>query len=270
MFSKIKLFPARLSAFAHVPTLTLSLLLLASANDSFAQASNLLDREDQIFTVAEQSPEFVGGKDSLLTYLRKNLQYPPAAKAAGVSGLVYTSFIIRSDGRITDVQVLNGLGHGCDKEAVRVIRAMPNWQPARQSGRPVNFKQNLAISFGPVLRAARPTNTNPDGTNNEIIFTVVEQHPEFTGGIGALQKYLRKNLQYPPAAKAAGVSGRVFTNFVVRSDGRITDVQILKGIGSGCDEEAVRVVSAMPNWQPGKQSGQPVNVKYNLPISFGL
>ncbi|WP_019989331.1 energy transducer TonB [Rudanella lutea] len=102
------------------------------------------------------------------------------------------------------------------------------------------------------------------------VFTVVEQQPEFTGGMAALSSYLSKNLRYPAAAQRANVSGRVFVSFVVNTDGSIQDVQVLKGLGFGTDEEATRVVKAMPKWKPGKQSGRPVRVKYNLPINFQL
>ncbi|CCH56897.1 TonB family protein [Fibrisoma limi BUZ 3] len=104
----------------------------------------------------------------------------------------------------------------------------------------------------------------------EEIFTVVEQQPEFTGGMAALGQYLSKNLRYPAAAQRANVSGRVFVSFVVNTDGSIQDVQVLKGLGFGTDEEALRVVKAMPKWRPGKQSGRPVRVKFNLPINFTL
>ncbi|GAB4042298.1 energy transducer TonB [Spirosoma jeollabukense] len=104
----------------------------------------------------------------------------------------------------------------------------------------------------------------------EEIFTVVEQQPEFTGGMAALGQYLQKNLRYPAAAQRANVSGRVFVSFVVNTDGSIQDVQVLKGLGFGTDEEAQRVVKGMPKWRPGKQSGRPVRVKYNLPINFTL
>jgi len=104
----------------------------------------------------------------------------------------------------------------------------------------------------------------------EEIFTVVEQQPEFPGGMSALGQFLGKNIRYPAAASRANVSGRVFVSFVVNTDGSIQDVQVLKGLGFGTDEEAVRVVKAMPKWRPGKQSGQPVRVKYNLPINFQL
>ena len=101
-------------------------------------------------------------------------------------------------------------------------------------------------------------------------FVIVEQQPAFPGGMDALRNFLSKNLNYPRQAASAGVSGRVYVSFVVNTDGTLTDVQVLKGIGFGCDEEAKRVVSNMPRWQPGKQSGRAVRVKFNLPISFSL
>ncbi|HEX9956131.1 MAG TPA: TonB family protein [Fibrella sp.] len=102
------------------------------------------------------------------------------------------------------------------------------------------------------------------------IFTVVEQNPEFQGGQAAMYAWLGKNIKYPAAASRANISGKVFVSFTVNTDGSITDAQVLKGLGFGTDEEAVRVVKSMPKWKPGKQSGRPVRVKYNLPISFQL
>ncbi len=104
----------------------------------------------------------------------------------------------------------------------------------------------------------------------EEIFTVVEQQPEFPGGMAALGQFLSKNIRYPAAAQRANVSGRVFVSFVVNTDGSIQDVQTLKGLGFGTDEEAVRVVKSMPKWRSGKQSGRPVRVKFSLPINFTL
>lgn len=104
----------------------------------------------------------------------------------------------------------------------------------------------------------------------EAPFVVVEQQPEFPGGTDALRAFLSKQLTYPRQAASASVSGRVYISFVVNTDGSLTEVQVLKGIGFGCDEEAMRVVQKMPRWRPGKQSGRAVRVKYNLPISFTL
>lgn len=102
------------------------------------------------------------------------------------------------------------------------------------------------------------------------IFTVVQEQPEFPGGMNSLMRYLSDNIKYPAPAQKANVQGRVFVNFVVTKDGDIADVNILKGIGFGCDEEAIRVISRMPNWTPGSQDGKPVNVRYNIPIAFEL
>ena len=102
------------------------------------------------------------------------------------------------------------------------------------------------------------------------IFMVVESMPEFPGGEAALYKFLAENIKYPQMAKESGIQGRVFVTFVVERDGRVTDVRVLRGIGGGCDEEAIRVVSDMPKWAPGKQRGKPVRVQYNLPVKFTL
>ena len=102
------------------------------------------------------------------------------------------------------------------------------------------------------------------------IFTVVEEQPGYPGGEEARIGFLQQNIKYPEEAKELGIQGRVFVTFVVEVDGSITDVRVLRGIGGGCDEEAVRVVKAMPKWVPGKQRGVPVRVQFNLPIKFTL
>ena len=102
------------------------------------------------------------------------------------------------------------------------------------------------------------------------IFLHVEQNPEFAGGMNALMKFLQKNLRYPSPAVNSGIMGKVYMQFIVGQDGNISKVDILKGIGFGCDEEATRVVKLMPKWSPGRQSGRAVSVKFTLPISFQL
>lgn len=102
------------------------------------------------------------------------------------------------------------------------------------------------------------------------VFKVVEQMPSFPDGQAALLRYLAQNIEYPTIAKENGVEGMVVVQFVVERDGSIAAAQVVKGIGAGCDEEALRVVRGMPKWQPGKQRGQPVRVQFNLPIRFKL
>ncbi|MBC8314906.1 MAG: TonB family protein [Bacteroidetes bacterium] len=102
------------------------------------------------------------------------------------------------------------------------------------------------------------------------IFTVVEENPTFPGGETKLYKYLGESIKYPEEAKELGIQGRVFVNFVIETDGAVSNVKVLRGIGGGCDEEAIRVIQSMPRWTPGKQRGIPVRVSYNLPIKFTL
>ncbi len=102
------------------------------------------------------------------------------------------------------------------------------------------------------------------------IFTVVEESPSFPGGDVARIKFLQENIVYPQMARESGIQGTVYVTFVVERNGNVTDVRVLRGIGGGCDEEAVRVIKAMPKWNPGKQRGKPVRVQFNMPIKFTL
>jgi len=104
----------------------------------------------------------------------------------------------------------------------------------------------------------------------EPIFVVVESMPSFPGGYEGLMTYLQENIKYPIHAKELNIQGKVFLTFVVEKDGSVTDVVLLRGIGGGCDEEAIKVVQNMPKWNPGKQRNVPVRVRYNLPVNFKL
>lgn len=104
----------------------------------------------------------------------------------------------------------------------------------------------------------------------EEVFLSVEENPEFPGGNAKLLEYVQKNLKYPMMARESDIQGKVYVGFVVEKDGSISNVRVLRGIGGGCDEEAVRVVQTLPKFKPGKQRGNPVRVQYTLPIVFKL
>ena len=109
-----------------------------------------------------------------------------------------------------------------------------------------------------------------DYNTKEEAYTVVDSMPEYPGGMNAMMSFLSSNITYPQQAKNDTISGRVFINFIIEKDGSVTNVNVLRGIGSGCDEEAVRVISSMPKWKPGMQNGEAVRVSYNIPIKFAL
>jgi len=102
------------------------------------------------------------------------------------------------------------------------------------------------------------------------IFQIVEEMPAFPGGEKALLEYVAKNIKYPQIARETGIQGRVFVGFVVEPDGSVSNVKILRGIGGGCDEEAMRVIKSLPKWKPGKQRGKAVRVSYQIPVVFKL
>ena len=105
---------------------------------------------------------------------------------------------------------------------------------------------------------------------NQKVFDVVEQMPEYPGGIQALFEYLSQNVKYPADAENQKVEGRVIATFIVETDGTINNVEVVKPVFPSLDAEAIRVLSGMPKWTPGKQSGKEVRVKYTVPINFNL
>ncbi|MFA6924227.1 MAG: energy transducer TonB [Bacteroidales bacterium] len=102
------------------------------------------------------------------------------------------------------------------------------------------------------------------------VFTIVEEMPQYPGGDEARVRFLQENVKYPQEAKNNGIQGKVYVTFVIDEKGNVTDVRIIRSIGGGCDAEALRVIKLMPKWLPGKQSGKPVRVQYNMPIIFTL
>lgn len=105
---------------------------------------------------------------------------------------------------------------------------------------------------------------------DDAVFVVVEKSPEFPSGDDSLYAFIGRNIKYPEAAKKNKIEGRVFVTFVIEKDGQVSSAKILRDIGGGCGEEALRVVNSMPKWKPGTQRGNPVRVQFNLPIMFQL
>jgi TonB family protein len=213
-------------------------------------------KNGEVFMVVEQNPEFPGGLRELGNYLGRSIRYPSAAQRANVQGKVFVQFVVGEDGTIRDPKILKGIGFGCDEEALRITLNMPKWNPGRQNGKAVAVQFNLPINF--VLETQSSSSSNGD------------KSPEFPGGMPALQQFISSNLKLPEAARRAHVEGIVLTGFTVAKDGAIKDVVIVKGIGFGCDGEAIKLILKMPKWAPATQNGEPVDAKYNLPISFVL
>ncbi len=140
----------------------------------------------------------------------------------------------------------------------------------------VNLNQNtFASETKEEVKATETTTPKEDLANqkedsNESIFIVVEDMPKFPGGEQALGRFLRDNIKYPEEARKKDIQGRVYLTFIVEKDGSLTNFKVVRGIGHGCDEEAIRVAKMMPKWEPGKQRGKEVRVQFHLPVRFVL
>ena len=159
--------------------------------------------------------------------------------------------IVKKD-EIKDVEISTKTVEG-DKNAVRIDTTKVKVEVVEKKE---EVKEEVAVE------APKPEPEKP--------LLVAEQMPEFPGGQAEMMKYVQKNVQYPPMARENDIQGTVAVRFVVDKDGSIGDVEVLRGIGGGCDQEAVRVIKSMPPWKAGKQNGQPVKVYFTLPVKFKL
>ena len=128
---------------------------------------------------------------------------------------------------------------------------------------------SIALMGGAAMAQVEVIPAASQNTEEEV-FVVVEEEPEFPGGMEALYRYLAANIHYPAEAKAEKIQGTVFVSFVIEKDGSVSNIKVLRDIGSGCSEEAIRVVQAMPKWKPARQRGKRVRAQYTLPIKFKL
>ena len=129
---------------------------------------------------------------------------------------------------------------------------------------------NADVDQNEVIEEYVPVEVEEEDVSEQEIFQIVEEMPAYPGGEQKLMEYVAKNIKYPQIARETGIQGRVFVSFVVEPDGSVSNVKVLRGIGGGCDEEAMRVVKSLPKWKPGKQRGKAVRVSYMLPVNFKL
>ncbi|MDR1882210.1 MAG: M56 family metallopeptidase [Prevotella sp.] len=240
-------------------------------------------KKGDAYRTVEQMPSFPGGETALYKFIYDNLKYPPAAQESGIQGRVILCFVVKSTGKISDVEIIRGVDPEMDREAVRVVQAMPAWTPGKQNGKAVDVYFTLPVVFKLTdgKKASPKSNTKDEKTVGAVgygsnkskdkkAFVAVEQMPSFPGGETAMYRFINDNLKYPPAARESEIQGRVTLRFVVKSTGEISDVEIIRSVDSEMDREAVRVVQAMPAWTPGKQNGKAVDVYFTLPVVYKL
>jgi TonB family protein len=244
---------------------TTEYILPKSTNNS-VKTRDTIPNKTEVFTAVEQSPSFPGGEKAFGQFLGKNIRYPKEAREKNVQGKVIATFIVEPDGELTDIKIVRGIGSGADEESVRVLKMSPKWVAGVQNGRKVRVQYTVPIQFA----LAPEVNKQVVDDNQKQIFSAVEQSPGFHGGDVEFQSYLVKNVRYPAKARENKTQGRVIVTFVVEADGSLTNARVVRGIGDGADEEALRVIKASPKWAPGIQNGRKVRVQYTVPIQFSL
>ena len=290
MMLKKKSNPVRCATALYIlPAAALTLSLFASPQETVG--NNLADEpvsvhkssetfekndttEERIYKVCEKMPEFPGGEEALKNYLSITMD-PPTGTVKLQNPVV--QFVVNSDGSVSNVKVVKSTGNAeIDKGVIKHVNTMPKWTPGTQGGkkvrveltRPFNFKTltNDKKEQAEVVKTAAVSLT----TNSEI-YEICEKSPEFPDGMTALMKYLATNTHYPDDARKKNIQGRAIIGFIVKSDGSISEIKVVKSSGNeSLDKEAMRVVSTMPKWKPGTQDGKNVNVRFCLPIMFRL
>ena len=237
----------------------------------------------------------------IVDFLINNLNHPITKLKSDtlVEIPVVVIFNVEDDGSISNVRVKEPVHPDFDKEAIRVVQKMEKWKPAMSNGRLVRSKFHVTIMFlnipypepncqsidlfptGMVrcdidstsskIEKDQKSDSDNDDDDDMIMGMIVGEHrAEFPGGDRALLDFLKSNLVYPKAAQDSSIQGRVIVRFTVEKDGSITDVEVARSLHPVLDEEAVRVVSMMPKWQPAMRKGDPIRSKFSLPIYFRL
>lgn len=243
----------------------------------------------KVYSVVEKAPQFPGGDAALIKFISNNLKYPKTSSFNSAQGRVMIRFVVSETGKVRNAEVVRSLDADCDKEALRVVSALPDFIPGEQNSKKVAVWYILPITF----------KIDNEPANNSKVYTVVEKMPQFPGGDEELMKYISKNLIYPAEAAKTGTQGKVIVQFIVSETGKVSRVKIVStipennkkldevvvvGYGNSANvkpqtpetnmtllaQEAARVVSTLPDFIPGEQNSKKVAVYYTMPITFKL
>ncbi|WP_300926909.1 TonB family protein [Duncaniella muris] len=232
--------------------------------------------------IVDVRPTFPGGDEKLMEWISQHIVYPPGCWESHIQGRVTIRFLIKADGSVGEAEIIRGVYPELDKEALRVVKSLPKFNPATLNGKAVEYWFTLPIIFRLTDNFESPEKAKDSvitvtqnevvsgteyGTDEVKIYNVVEQMPEYPGGQAALLKFIGDNLKYPKEMVGC-FQGSIRVRFYVDTLGHVCDPQIIRGMDSALDREVLRVVRLFPDFIPGQHEGRKVNVYVNLPISF--
>ncbi len=225
------------------------------------------EQNDKVYeAIVDVRPTFPGGDEKLMEWISQHLQYPKNAYDSHIQGRVIVQFLVKEDGSVGDAKIVRSVFSSLDEEALRIVTALPKFNPAILNGKAVEYWFTIPIIFriADVLNSHEALPTNSDENR---IYQFVEQMPEFPEGQAAMLKFIADNLKYP-IGMAGDFQGSVIVKFYVDTLGHVCDPQIVRGLDSALDREVLRVVRLFPEFTPGQHEGKKVNVYMNLPIRF--
>ena len=184
------------------------------------------------------------------------------------------SFTITNDGDLKNIRLIEFTDIDAATEMIRVIKTSPKWEPAKKNGKPYDVRINFPYEFvfkekPKVVEEIFPddkvlkVNLNKN-ENDPLSLAGVEFRPEYPGGIEAFYSFINKNFKTPKSKEFKG--GKIFVQFIIEKDGRLTDIKVLRNPGFDTDKEAIRVLQKSPVWKPAEQKGKKVRCQYVLPI----
>ncbi len=238
----------------------------------------------QVYDSVAEPAVPLGGTARYAQFLADHQRYPTPAMQQGQQGTVPVAFVVEKTGAISGVQVVKPVAPLLDAEALRLIKSGPRWTPAKHRGRVVRQRVVVPVSFvlsppaAPVAGRA-PGAPAPPPNAADI---AASAHPDApapvapdriaqpVGGTEAFFAWIEKNQQYPKLARQRKIQGKVPVEFIVQPDGSLTDVRVVKKMGSGLDEEALRLIRTAPKWEPATYRGRPLKQKMLLPVLFQL
>ncbi len=258
----------------------LVVMLLCVCSGMYAQDKNG-QQESIPFALVDEKPTFNGGdvSSSFTLWVFSQIKYPEEAFKNNIQGRVTLKFLIaKEDGKVKDVSVLRSSGNRLlDDEALRVVSMSPAWTPGKAEGKAVDVTYVFPVVFqtkGSANASDSSASTiTAEGAREPVPFALVEQKPTFMGKDPNpdFTKWMFAEIKYPEEAKKNKIQGRTTLQFVISKTGKVKDVKVVKSSGSEIlDNEAVRVISMSPDWEPGKMKGKAVDVKFTYPVVFIL
>lgn len=267
-------------------TLAAGVLLSIS---QLAKAQPQLPSVEPVYVVVDKMPRFMRADSTpvaLLSYLSRNTRYPVGALQDHATGRLFVSFVVNQAGGVEQAKIVKPMHPALNKEALRVVREMPRWEVAgQQAGQPVSVSFTVPITFN--IRTATPVDIQTIQRQHQVavqkqltdlqaqlaapVATGHDVAPVFLADPLGAAHYISRQQQYPLDARRAQQEGEVLVDFVVGSDGKVSNVRVAKSLFPSLDSEALRVVTGMPVWQPATREGQPVAMPLTgVPVTFRL